>query len=224
MIINNTRLLGLQRRAMSYYDDSQLISSTNLPDGLSWNASKSRYELTITDSQVTSSTLPIVVDGLDCFPDSDEKVCVIFSQSVYDVTYVESSLSSTCRIYIWPYMYRMKPDAGAEEACYTQNRMSISCDMFVIQNPNLNWTAGLPQYSHGGIYLGVTGVSYTFDFPDGVSYSLSSMLDKIEAGSDSKSTITYRFYLDHTALKNDLAAKASTYTTINLYHLDGTPW
>ena len=79
-----------------------------------------------------------------------------------------------------------------------------------IQNPNLTYSLTTPSY-------------IKFDFPDNVSYS-SCFAGNIEKGDSSKNSKSYTFFLDHTALKNELVAKGDSYTTINVYHLDGTEW
>ena len=93
--------------------------------------------------------------------------------------------------------------------------------MIVIQNPGMYMNADYPTDGT----INTSGKNYTlkFDFPDGGGYH-SSLLDKFVQGSGSKNTRKYDVYIDHVDLKNAIAALANTYTTVNLYHRDGTEW
>ncbi len=60
------------------------------------------------------------------------------------------------------------------------------------------------------------------EFTDNDSYSFSPG-NFVTAGTK-KSSRTYTFYTDNTSMKNALIAKAGDYTTVNVYHLNGSAW
>lgn len=116
-------------------------------------------------------------------------------------------------------------DTGVVTTAYstTKSRYALLMlnELFVIQNPNMEMNADYP--STNAINLNGYTHRIKFDFSDNITYS-QTFVDRIKQGTGSKATRTYYVYLDHTELKNVFASKADSYTTINLYHRDGTEW
>ena len=64
-------------------------------------------------------------------------------------------------------------------------------------------------------------VYYHFEETDTPQFDLSKVLTQATA---SKNALSYSIYTNNTAIKNACLAKANEYTTVNVYHLDGSAW
>lgn len=214
---------GKSRFYYSYYGSAQNISSTNLPQGLTWNSAKSRYESIHSESVVSKISLADAT--FEKYIPESMTVTLVLNNSVNTFSCDLGSIMTGKTIIRTPYQYFLTTKTVGDETVttYATSYNLMSIDNIVIKNPMLDWTVAAPAYEDGTI-LAIKEIIYTFDFADGVTYDLSNFLNNMKAGSGSKNTVTYVFYLDHSALKSELSAKADQYTTITCYHLNGTEW
>lgn len=74
------------------------------------------------------------------------------------------------------------------------------------------WSSGV-CYNKGSMY-------FHFTENDSVLFDAGNAVD---VGS-SKTNHTYSFYTDNSTIKSQVLAKADSYTTVTVYHLDGSEW
>lgn len=106
----------------------------------------------------------------------------------------------------------------------------------VVRLPKIETITGASLYSigtpGGKVFIGKTLTSISggiihgcyFEHSDEDPVLFESSLSSWPEKGASKSTKSYTFYTDNTTIKNGLAARRDSYTTINIYHLDGTAW
>ena len=89
----------------------------------------------------------------------------------------------------------------------------IKITTLYVQNPNLEVHANIGTGTH----------SIYFDFANTSSNVSNTLANLISVGAN-KNTSTYNIYTDNSTIKAACEAKAGSYTTINMYHRDGSAW
>lgn len=208
-----------------------------------WTVTNSNYK---TSDQIAGNTFGFLYQQsltMDSEPVPDEVnptlvgaiYVKVFDQSVLE--YRGNPSSDDTRSPYYTISHTTDSNTGVEKKTYHYYGMMFGDDqtvpdrqellghtVFKFPNPNMTFSEQI-YMDHTSIVSTSDEITVYFTFQDGVSYSPTIMnVGFTKKGTGSKNTVTYNFYLDNTALKTELATLADSYTTVNLYHLDETPW
>lgn len=97
--------------------------------------------------------------------------------------------------------------------------MAVGCNIAVLFDTSL---VSLAENAFAGVFSNsqTFRTYYYFTDNDTVSFTAANVV----SGGGSKSPYTHYIYTDNTAIKDAALAKVGQYTTVNVYHLDGSDW
>ena len=97
--------------------------------------------------------------------------------------------------------------------------MAVSCNIAVLFDTSL---VSLAENAFAGVFSNsqTFRTYYYFTDNDTVSFTAANVV----SGGGSKSPYTHYIYTDNTTIKDAALAKVEQYTTVNVYHLDGSDW
>lgn len=230
---NNIVIEVIEANQENYISSSQNMSPTNLPTG--WIYNNGIYYVYVADNAYVSLYANAQNLGDNNFKQNEGMTCVV-TPELHNTAIVYAIINNnlTYKLSSFPsYAYANSNDTvklfstsdNVTTTTYTHMYAGIlstgdspgalPVKRYVFEGPNINFTSSGIKFD--------SGIEFFFNFPDGVTHTFQTAIDNMTAGT-SKTTKTYKFYLDHVGLKDALAAKADQYTTIQLYHRDGTSW